>query len=77
MTQRPLCFFVHHQGHGHAKRCESIISHIGDRPTVIMSARRDIFGDVDDRIEFVELPDMIAIAVHTDFDSGYRTEPRK
>lgn len=59
MTHRPLCFFVHHQGRGHAKRCESIISHIGDRPIIIMSARRDIFGDFDDRVEFVELPDMI------------------
>lgn len=56
---RTIGFFVHHQGRGHAKRCEAIIRHLSDRPITILSARRDIFGDLDDRIRFIELPNMI------------------
>ncbi|MEE4210047.1 MAG: glycosyltransferase [Parvularcula sp.] len=57
--ERPLGFFVHHQGRGHAKRCEAILAGLPDRPVTILSARRDIFGDFDDRVRFIELPDMI------------------
>jgi predicted glycosyltransferase len=56
---RPIGFFVHHQGRGHAKRCEAILSHLPDRPVTILSASREIFSELDDRVTFVELPDMI------------------
>ena len=56
---RPIAFFVHHQGRGHAKRCEAIIEHLDDRPIVILSADRAIFGAFDERVEFVALPDAI------------------
>lgn len=56
---RPFAFFVHHQGRGHAKRCEAILQHLGDRPVTILSASREIFGDFDDRVTFVRLPDAI------------------
>lgn len=56
---RPFGFFVHHQGRGHARRCEEIIRHLDDRPITILSADRSIFGDLDDRIDFVELPNAI------------------
>ncbi|MEE4210010.1 MAG: hypothetical protein V2I43_12160, partial [Parvularcula sp.] len=58
-ASRPIGFFVHHQGRGHAKRCEAILAEMPDRPVTILSARRDIFGDLDDRVRFIELPDMI------------------
>ena len=56
---RPFGFFVHHQGFGHARRCEAIIAELDDRPITILSADRSIFGAFDDRIEFVELPNAI------------------
>ncbi|WP_430449636.1 glycosyltransferase [Rhodophyticola sp.] len=56
---RPFVFFVHHQGRGHARRCEEIIRHLDDRPITILSADRTIFGDFDERIFFVELPNAI------------------
>jgi predicted glycosyltransferase len=59
MSSRSIGFFVHHQGRGHAKRCEAILAELPDRPVTILCARRDIFGDLDDRVRFIELPDMI------------------
>jgi predicted glycosyltransferase len=59
ITDRPIGFFVHHQGRGHAKRCEAILAELPDRPVTILSARWDIFGELDDRVTFIELPDMI------------------
>ena len=56
---RPFGFFVHHQGRGHAKRCEAILEHLDDRPVTILSADRALFGDLDDRVTFVELPNHI------------------
>ena len=56
---RPFGFFVHHQGRGHARRCEEIIRHLDDRPITILSADRSIFGALDARVSFVELPDAI------------------
>ncbi|WP_099827093.1 glycosyltransferase [Oceaniglobus indicus] len=63
---RPFGFFVHHQGRGHARRCEEIIRHLDDRPITILCADRDIFGDFDDRIEFVKLPNAIGDPSATD-----------
>ena len=56
---RPFGFFVHHQGYGHARRCEAIIAELDDRPITIVSADRSIFGRLDERVEFVELPNAI------------------
>ncbi len=56
---RPFAFFVHHQGRGHAKRCEAILEHLGDRPVTIISASRDIFGPFDERVRFVLLQNAI------------------
>ena len=58
-SKRPFGFFVHHQGRGHAKRCEAILAHLDDRPITILSADRSIFGSLDDRVTFVELPNHI------------------
>ena len=57
--RRPFGFFIHHQGRGHARRCEAILEHLDDRPVTIISADRSLFGALDDRVTFVELPDCI------------------
>lgn len=63
--RRAIGFFVHHQGRGHAKRCEAIVSHLGDRPITILSADPSLFGNLDDRVRMVELPNMIGDAPRT------------
>ena len=55
---RPFVFFVHHQGRGHAKRCEAILRHLG-RPAVILCADPELFTDLPDDAEVVALPNMI------------------
>ncbi|WMS44536.1 glycosyltransferase [Acuticoccus sp. MNP-M23] len=56
---RSVAFFVHHQGRGHARRCEAILEHLGDRPITVISAAREIFGTFDDRVRFVHLQNAI------------------
>ena len=63
---RPFGFFVHHQGRGHARRCEEIIRHLDDRPITILSADRDIFGTFDERVSFVALPNAIGAPSRTE-----------
>jgi predicted glycosyltransferase len=58
-SKRSFGFFVHHQGRGHARRCEAILTALDDRPVTILSASREIFGAFDDRVAFVELPNAI------------------
>ena len=58
MTTQPLAFFVHHQGRGHAKRCEAILRH-ARRPAVVMCADPDLFTDLPAGTELVRLPNMI------------------
>ena len=57
--KRPFGFFVHHQGRGHAKRCEAILEHLDDRPVTILCAEPDLFGPLDDRVTMVALPNHI------------------
>ncbi len=41
---RPIGYFVHHQGRGHAERAAAIVNAMpADRPVVLFSARADIF----------------------------------
>ncbi|MFC3578751.1 glycosyltransferase [Sphingomonas hylomeconis] len=41
---RPIGYFVHHQGRGHAERAAAIVNAMpDDRPVVLFSARADIF----------------------------------
>lgn len=41
---RPIGYFVHHQGRGHAERAAAIVNALpADRPVVLFSARADIF----------------------------------
>ncbi len=59
MTARPIGYFVHHQGRGHAERATSIANALIDRrPVTLMSARDDIFRGLDPRIELRQLPSL-------------------
>ncbi|WP_419814177.1 glycosyltransferase [Glacieibacterium sp.] len=43
-TGRPIGYFVHHQGRGHAERCAAIVNALPrDRPVRIFCAQADIF----------------------------------
>lgn len=56
---RPIGFFVHHQGRGHAHRCQAIIAHLGDRPITIFTADPSNFGPLPENADIIRLPDMI------------------
>lgn len=58
--ERPIGFFIHHQGRGHARRCEAIIRHLPERPIVIFTADPSIITLRQDNISIVRLPEMIA-----------------
>ena len=57
-AERPIGFFVHHQGRGHARRCEAIIRAMRPRPVTIFTADPSILSD-DLDVEVVALPNMI------------------
>ena len=59
LPKRPIGFFVHHQGRGHAHRCQAIIEHLGDRPVTIFTADPGNFGPLPENAEIVVIPDMI------------------
>lgn len=57
---RPLAFFAHHQGQGHAQRIMAITAHLpAARPLVIMTAKPGQFARMDRPATLVELPNMI------------------
>lgn len=53
-------FFVHHQGSGHAKRCQAIIEELDHCDVTIFCASSSYFSDLPDYVTFRSLPDMIA-----------------
>lgn len=60
MSARPLVFFAHHQGRGHANRIMAILEHIPEeRPVIIMTAAPSQFEDRPRDAAMVELPNMI------------------
>lgn len=63
---RPLCFFVHHQGRGHAARTRAIIAAMSAGRTVsVVTADPRLFDGFARDIEIIELPNMIGAAVPT------------
>ncbi|MCQ8279754.1 hypothetical protein NFI95_15015 [Acetobacteraceae bacterium KSS8] len=61
---RPISFFVHHQGRGHANRTMAIIRRMrADRRVTVMTAKPSLFDGFERPIELVELPNMIGAAV--------------
>lgn len=59
-SRRRVGFFVHHQGSGHARRCQAIIDGLDNCDITIFSASREHFRDFGENVRFVLLPDMIA-----------------
>ncbi|WP_420393533.1 glycosyltransferase [Acuticoccus sp.] len=64
-SQRPIGFFVHHQGRGHARRCEAIIAAMEPRPITIFTADPSILSP-DVPADVVALPNMIGAAALTE-----------
>jgi hypothetical protein len=57
--KRPIGYFVHHQGRGHAVRCAAIASALqADREIVIFSARSDIFPALPPQARIVAIPSL-------------------
>ncbi|MEA3537457.1 glycosyltransferase [Rhizobium sp. CC-YZS058] len=64
--KKPIAFFVHHQGRGHANRTMAIAEHLSsDRPVSVMTAAPEQFAGADPRIEVIALPNMIGDTVPT------------
>lgn len=56
-SRRPVGYFVHHHGHGHAKRCLAIAHQLNPRPMTIFCAKPEIFPNLPDNAEVIQIPD--------------------
>ena len=64
--QKPIAFFVHHQGRGHANRTMALVEEMSaTRPVSVLTAGPHLFDGFSRDIEIVELPNMIGAAVPT------------
>lgn len=64
--KKPIAFFVHHQGRGHAHRTMALAAEFArDRPVSVLTAGPHLFDGFSRDIEIVTLPDMIGAAVPT------------
>lgn len=64
--KKPIAFFVHHQGRGHAQRTMAVAAEFArDRPVSVLTAGPHLFDGFSRDIEIVALPNMIGAAVPT------------
>lgn len=64
--KKPIAFFVHHQGRGHANRTMAIAEHFSkDRAVSVLTAGPDYFAHASPAIEVIALPNMIGETVPT------------
>ena len=57
--KRPIGYFVHHQGRGHAERAAAIVAALSpDQPVTLFSARADIFPSLPDHAQVVTIPSL-------------------
>ena len=57
--KRPIGYFVHHQGRGHAERAASIVNALSaDRPVTLFCARADIFPPLGKHVSIVTIPSL-------------------
>ncbi|MDP4023008.1 glycosyltransferase [Methylobacterium sp. NEAU 140] len=64
--KKPIAFFVHHQGRGHANRTMAVATEFArDRPVSILTADPRLFDGFARDVEIVPLPNMIGAAVPT------------
>lgn len=58
-TPRPVGYFVHHQGRGHAERCGSLVNALPEeQEVVIFCARDDIFPPLRGNVRIVKIPSL-------------------
>ncbi|TMV07429.1 glycosyltransferase [Arenibacterium halophilum] len=56
---RPIGYFVHHQGRGHAERCASLVNALPtEQEVVIFCARNDIFPAMRDNTSVIKVPSL-------------------
>jgi predicted glycosyltransferase len=64
--KKPIAFFVHHQGRGHANRTMAVAAEFArDRPVSVLTAGPHLFDGFGRDIEIVPLPNMIGAGVPT------------
>ncbi|MEE7505745.1 glycosyltransferase [Methylobacterium sp. C33D] len=64
--KKPIAFFVHHQGRGHANRTMALAAEFArDRPVSVLTADPRLFDGFHRDIEIVALPNMIGATVPT------------
>ena len=64
--KRPISFFIHHQGRGHANRAMALIEQFSpDRHVSILTAGPHLFDGFGRPVELVSLPNMIGAKVPT------------
>ncbi len=63
---KPITFFIHHQGRGHANRAMAIIRELpAERAVTILTAKPSLFDGFERPIRIAALPDMIGAPVPT------------
>jgi UDP:flavonoid glycosyltransferase YjiC (YdhE family) len=63
---KPIAFFVHHQGRGHANRTRALVAEFSAaRPVSVLTADPGLFDGFSRDIEIIALPNMIGAAVPT------------
>lgn len=55
---RPIGYFVHHQGRGHAERAAAIVNALSGRTAVLFSARTDIFPPLAPHVTIRQIPSL-------------------
>ena len=59
MSKRPIGYFVHHQGRGHAERAAALANElVAERPITLFCARDDIFPALDERVQVTTIPSL-------------------
>ncbi|WP_348767762.1 glycosyltransferase [uncultured Salinisphaera sp.] len=63
---KPISFFVHHQGRGHAQRTMAIVRELpATQPVSVLTADPSLFDGFERDIEIIALPNMIGAPVPT------------
>lgn len=77
MTRRPIGYFVHHQGRGHAERAAAIVNALpSEQPVTLFCARDNIFPALASHVEIVTIPSLFEPTVPAPTGMGdVRTPP--
>ncbi len=71
---RPIGYFVHHQGRGHAERCRAVVNALPlTQPVTIFCARKDIFPRFDRPVEIITIPSLFEASGDDDINDTSET----